>query len=124
MLLEVLIGLAIAALASAAVMQTLTNGVLSSARAQRETQAGTIAGNALATAVAIGGRRLTERRELSGGFLREVTIAARPDLVGPNVSADLVPYQVDVVVTWSDGRVLRRLVLSTLRLGDTPGLTQ
>jgi type II secretory pathway pseudopilin PulG len=119
LLIEVLIALAIVGLVVACVAQTLVGGLLLAGRAQREGQASEIASSALATAVATGGGHLVEQRDLDGGFVRRVTIRPRPDLVLPASDPMLTPYQIDVVVTWHEGRVGRSLALSSLRLGTS-----
>ena len=119
-LIEMLIALAIVALVVVAVSRTLSTGFLTSGRAGRESKAYEIAENALAFAVGSGAGPVTTTTRLAGGMVRVVTVRIRPDLVTPTAPAALMPYEIDVRVSWREGGGTRAIALSTPRLGSLP----
>jgi prepilin-type N-terminal cleavage/methylation domain-containing protein len=116
-LIEVLVALVITGLALGCVLHSQVAAMAAAGRAQREEEACEIAQSALVMAVAGGAARAAERQSLAGGFVRVVSVRKRPELLLAAAPADLVPYQVDVSVTWNDAGRPRTLALSTMRLG-------
>jgi general secretion pathway protein I len=119
-LLEVLIALAIVGLSMAAMSEALVTGFTQAGRAERESKAFDTARNALTLAVASKARPITLSTDLPGGLKRDVVVRERRDLVAATAPSDLVPYEIDVRVSWPEGHSRRSIALSTLRLGAAP----
>jgi len=46
------------------------------------------------------------------------TMVQRYDYTGENIVSEFIPYQVEVVVSWQDGKTTRQYDLTTLRLSQ------
>jgi general secretion pathway protein I len=58
---------------------------------------------------------------IDGRFERHASIQPRPDLLSrASDHPDLLPYEIEVTVTWRAGRRPRTVSLSTIRLGPPP----
>jgi hypothetical protein len=121
-LIEVVVALAIAALALIALDRLFSTGLKLDATARRSSAALMIAQSTLE---ALDSRalvaRYTEEKELPGGYRRAVEVRPRPDLLPAADSRPVVyPYQLSVAVSWQAGAHTRSLSLSEIRLGVPP----
>jgi len=121
-LIEVVVALAIAALALVAIDRLLSTGTQSDIVSERYGRALMIAQSALE---ALNSRapvaNYAEQRDLPGGYRRTVAIRPRPDLLThPGSSPVAFPYQVSIKVSWAAGRRTRSLSLSEIRTGLPP----
>jgi general secretion pathway protein I len=121
-LIEILVAFAVAILVLGVVYRSFSTGLGSASAAEDYSRAVLLAESGLelfgtAEALVSG-----DRDELiDGRFERRASIRLRPDLM-PAASAkpDLVPYEIEVSVTWRPGRRPRSISLSTIRLGPPP----
>lgn len=121
-LIEVLVALAIAALALIAIDRLLSTGTESDIVAKRYSRALMIAQSALE---ALDSRApaadYAEQRDLPGGYHRAVAVRPRPDLLpNPGSTPVAYPYQVSIEVSWAAGHRARSLSLSEIRTGLPP----
>jgi len=120
-LIEVLAAFAIAVLVLGGAYRLFGAGVRLGAAATGESRAVLIAQSAM-EAIAARPLAASEASEsVAGGFERTVTVRPRADLVpGPSPVPGAFPWEVDVAVTWRDGRQTRAVSLATVRLGPIP----
>ncbi len=121
-LIEVVVALAIAALALTAIDRLFSTGLKLDATTRRSSTALMIAQSALE---ALDSRALvasyTEVKDLPGGYRRAVEVQPRPDLLPAATTHPVVyPYQLSVAVSWQAGVHTRSLSLSEIRLGVPP----
>lgn len=115
-LVEMLVALAVATLAVTLFMSVLGDGLLGSTRVQRYSDATILAESALESMGVVAPLRDGDSASVrKDPFLIET--ASRIYGEGGIGAAYQVPYVVTATVSWNDGRGLRSLSLSTLRLG-------
>jgi general secretion pathway protein I len=124
-LLEVLVAFAILAVSLGVLIQIFSRASMATVVASQYSRAVSLAESRLA---AVGTAIPLEPGVLSGepedGITWELTIAAATDLqpeqgLGAVQSSSASPYRVTVTVLWEDAGRVRRLALSTLRLGES-----
>jgi general secretion pathway protein I len=126
-LLEVLVAFAILAVSLGVLMQIFSRATLTSVTAAEYSRAASLAQARLA---AVGNAIPLTPGGTSGdpedGFAWELSITPAelgeptPDRSAFAAPAPFNPYRVTVTVLWHDGARVRRLSLSTLRLGEMP----
>ena len=124
-LLEVLVAFAILAVSLGVLMQIFSRGMLTTLAAAQYSRAASLAEARLA---AVGSAIPLAAGATSGepedGFAWELSIVPTelteeaPGLVLSTQAPPVTPYRVTVTILWQDGSRLRRLTLSTLRLGE------
>lgn len=121
-LIEVLVALAIAAVALVAIDRLVSTASEGGVVADRYNRALLIAQSALE---ALNSRapvaNYAEQRDLPGGYRRAVAVRPRPDLL-PNAGSALVayPYEVSIDVSWPAAHGTRSVSLSEIRTGLPP----
>jgi general secretion pathway protein I len=114
-LVEILVAFAIAVIALGALYQLFGLGTRADGAASRLENAIVIARSALeATSVVDDG----EKTDRIGAYQRRVLVHARPDLAAAGAPASL--SEVDVDVSWHEGRRERSITLSSLRVVPSP----
>jgi general secretion pathway protein I len=115
-LVEILVAFVVAALVLGAIYAIFSNGLRSSLVAQHRRDALLLAESSIdaLTGVPVGADDTDDR---VGSYERHVQIRERGDLVSPNARIDVLPYEVQVRISWRDGAVPRFVSLSTLWLG-------
>ena len=122
-LLEVLVAFAILAVSLGVLIQIFSRASIATVVASQYSRAAALAESRLA---AVGTAIPLEPGALSGdpedGISWELAIAPvelRPEEgLGASLQPTVAPYRVTVVVLWEDAGRVRRLTLSTLRLGE------
>lgn len=118
-LIEILVAFAVAALLLGALYQTFATGLRSGVAAENLSGAVLLAQSALdAAAGTPPSAGVTDDR--IDGYERRTSVRPRPDLAAEGQPASLFPYEIEVTVTWRDGRRERKVSLATLALGTAP----
>ena len=120
-LLEIIVAFAVAALVLGALYQIFATGLRSGTLAERQSRALLLAESTLEAvgaqaAIAAG----AAREEIDGGFERTTRVRPRPDLMpaGDEARRDAMIYEVEVSVSWRDGRTPRSVSLTILKAGS------
>jgi general secretion pathway protein I len=118
-LIEILVAFAVATLLLGALYQIFSTGLRSSVAAENLSGAVLLAQSAIdATAGTIIAEGDTD--DDIDFYHRRISIRLRPDLSGDPSKVPLAQYQIEVTVTWRDGRRARHVSLVTLRPGPMP----
>jgi general secretion pathway protein I len=114
-LIEILVAFAIAIIALAALYQLFGVGTRTVSAANRLEAAIVLARSALNAGSVVGD---SEQSQQIGPYERRVVIRTRPDLTPPGSPVGLSEIEIDV--TWHEGRRQRSISLSTLRVTANP----
>ena len=121
-LIEILVAFTIAVVLVGGLYQVFSTGLRSASMAADYSNAILLAESALDTVGAEGALtpgQLSDRPD--GKYTRSMVLRPRPDLLPPEaVNAVLIPYEIEVRVTWQNGRQVRSVALATLRLEAPP----
>lgn len=117
-LIEVLVAFAIAALMLVVLYRITSTGLRSASAATRYSGAVLVAESTLEVFSAADLLAETEMHGRIDGYSRDVRVWVRHDLLPDNGPLPRVlPYEIDVTVSWRDGIQSRSVALSSLRLG-------
>lgn len=116
-LVEILVAFAIAALFLAAFYEIFATGLRGATTAETYGKAVLLAESTLDQ---LAGSPLTpgDRSDHVGRYLRQSSVRERPDLGRAGVT--VIPYEIDVKISWRQGVRERTVSLSTLKLGAAP----
>jgi|SRR5215469_4521336 len=116
-LVEILVAFAIAAIFLAAFYEIFATSLRGAATAETYSKAVLLAQSTLDQ---LAGSPLVpgDRSDRVGRYLRQSSVRERPDL--GRVGVTVIPYEVDVQISWRQGVRDRTVSLSTLKLGAAP----
>lgn len=112
-LIEILVAFAVATLLLGALYQIFATGLRSSVAAENLSGAVLLAQSALDAAAGTP-PSVSVTDDKIDGYERRTSVRRRPDLAPDDQQAALIPYEVEVTVTWRDGRRERQVSLVTL----------
>jgi general secretion pathway protein I len=118
-LVEILVAFTIAALLLSALYQIFSTGLHSASMAKDYSNAVLLAESALEVfgveeALVAG----ESRDRIDQKYQRHIVVRPRPDLLPKGIAKPAVtPYEVEVDITWRNGRQARSFSLATIRLG-------
>jgi general secretion pathway protein I len=118
-LIEILVAFAVATLMLGALYQIFSTGLRSGVAAENLSDAVLLAQSALDATAGLP-PTVGETDDAIDGYQRHTSIRLRPDLSLDPASSMLAQYQVEVTVSWRDGRRERHVALATLRPGPMP----
>lgn len=122
-LIEIIVAFAVTVLALGALYETFSLGLRSGSAAERQSRALLLAESAMQALALDEGLAAGDGEETAeGGYRVRRRVRQRPDLLAPAAerSALPLPYEVEVEVSWREGRHTRSVSLSTIRLGVAP----
>ncbi|HEX8031926.1 MAG TPA: prepilin-type N-terminal cleavage/methylation domain-containing protein [Vicinamibacterales bacterium] len=121
-LIEILVAFTVAALLLGALYQIFSTGLRSASATEDYSNAILLAESALEVfgveeALVPG----ESRDRIDQKYQRRVVVRPRPDLLSRSIARPAVtPYEVEVDITWQNGRQARSVSLATVRLGSPP----
>jgi general secretion pathway protein I len=121
-LIEILVAFTVATLLLGALYQIFSAGLRSASTAEDYSNAILLAESALEVFGVEEALVTGESRDRIGQkYQRHVVVRPRPDLLSRSIVRPAVtPYEVEVDITWQNGRQARSVSLSTIRLGSPP----
>ena len=120
-LVEILVAFSVAVLLLGTLYRIFSTGLQLGSAAEDYSRAVLIAESELEVLGAVEALAPGESSDRVGDrFERHVRVRPRPDLVPADDYPDLVPYEIEVSVTWGAGRRPRSVSLSTIRLAPPP----
>ena len=118
-LIEILVAFAVATLLLGGIYRVFSTGLRTGVAAENLSGAVLLAKSALdATAGTPATAGVTADK--IEGYERRTRVKLRPDLETDTSKGSFAEYEVEVMVSWRDGRRERHVTLTTLRLGPVP----
>lgn len=121
-LIEILVALAITVMALGAIYRLSSSGLAAGHAAEQYGRALVIAESALAASEIeepLAARKSTRR--VGDDYAEDITVRPRPDLLQNTATSYApYPYEISVEISWHEGRRVRSIGLSTIRLGRAP----